>query len=319
MIDKQIIEQHLDFVLDQTNFSSLGDKKVGKVRDVYDNGKQLTLVTTDRYSAFDRNLALVPFKGQVLNRAAAFWFEKTKNIVPNHVISVPDPNVIIAKKCDVLPVEVVVRGFITGVTDTALWTLYQSGQRDFGSFTLPDGMVKNQKLEAPVITPTTKSDEHDEVLLPDEVVSRGLVEKDLWERVQETALALFARGQEVAAEKGLILVDTKYEFGLDRDGTLTLVDEIHTPDSSRYWMHGSYEERLSAGEEPEYFDKEFLRLWFKENSDPYQDAQLPDAPAEMVAELSHRYATIFETLTGQTLEVNFEKPIEERISENLSQ
>ena len=317
MIDKQTIEENLDFVLSETHFPALGEKKVGKVRDVYVHDDHLVLIATDRYSAFDRNLALVPFKGQVLNRTAAFWFDKTKDIIHNHVIVLPDPNVIVAKKCQVLPIEVVVRGFITGVTDTALWTLYQNGQRDFGSFTLPDGMKKNQRLDAPVITPTTKNDVHDEVLLPDEVVSRGIVDENLWKEVQKTALALFARGQEVAQERGLILVDTKYEFGLDENGALMLIDEIHTPDSSRYWQLASYDKRFGEGREPEYFDKEFLRLWFKENSDPYKDETLPDAPQEMIAELSHRYGTIFETLTGEQLDATVEKPISERIEANL--
>jgi phosphoribosylaminoimidazole-succinocarboxamide synthase len=211
----------------------------------------------------------------------------------------------------------VVRGYITGVTGTSLWTLYQKGQRDFDDFTLPDGMKKNQKLDKPVLTPTTKSDEHDRPVSSKEIVAEKMVEPEVWEKMSAAAIALFERGQKIAFEHGLILVDTKYEFGLDENGQVTLVDEIHTPDSSRYWQAASYQQRIDQGLEPENFDKEFLRLWFKEHCDPYNDATLPEAPAEMVTELSGRYIQIYEQITGQKFETDLQTPIAERIEKNL--
>lgn len=317
MIDKQTILQNVDRVLKETNLAGLGEKKIGKVRDIYIQKDKIILVSTDRHSSFDRIIAHIPFKGQVLNQISAFWFEQTKDIVPNHVLATPDPNVLVAKKCAPLPIEFVVRGYITGVTGTSLWTHYSAGERDFGDFTLPDGMKKNQKLDRPVLTPTTKSDEHDRPVTSKEIVSEGMVEAKLWNQAAETALKLFTRGQEIAARHGLILVDTKYEMGLDADGKLTLIDEIHTPDSSRYWKAGSYAERFAKDEEPEYFDKEFLRIWFKENCDPYKDAVLPEAPKEMVAELASRYIEIYETITGKGFETDLVQPIADRIKINL--
>ncbi len=316
-MDRETIAAHSDFVLEKTDFPKLGTRRQGKVRDVYDGGDKLVLIATDRYSAFDRNLAFIPLKGQALTGITSFWFERTKDIIQNHVLSIPDPNVIVAKKCTMVPIEVVVRGYITGVTSTSLWTKYQTGERDFGSFTLPEGLKKNQKLAQPVMTPTTKSDVHDEAIAPREIVKRGMVEKKLWEQVEQTAFALFKRGQEVAAAQGLILVDTKYEFGVDPLGRLILIDEIHTPDSSRYWQLGSYEERFAKEEEPEYFDKEFLRLWFKEHSDPYKDATLPPAPKEKIVELASRYVRIYEQLLGKNFEADFDMLILDRIRKNL--
>ncbi len=317
MIDIETLKEHIDYTLESTHLAGIGERRQGKVRDIYIAPHRTILVASDRYSAFDRNLALVPFKGAMLTGIASFWFDATKDIIQNHIVAMPDPNVIVCKKCTVLPIEVVVRGYITGVTGTALWTLYMTGKRDFGDFTLPDGMKKNQKLDHPILTPTTKSDEHDRPVTNAEIVSEGMVEEGLWKQVCEKALALFARGTEIAASRGLILVDTKYEFGVDEDGVLTLVDEIHTPDSSRYWKLASYANRFDSGLEPEYFDKEFLRLWFKEHSDPYNDKVLPEAPKEMVAELSRRYIEIYETLTGKEFTADFSVPIEERIANNL--
>ena len=313
-----MIKENLGNVLKETNFDFLGPKKIGKVRDIYEYKDKLILISTDRYSAFDRNLALIPFKGEVLNKVTTFWFEKTKDIIPNHMLSAPDPNVIVAKKCKVLQVEMVVRGYITGVTSTSLWTNYQNGQRDFGDFTLPEGMTKNQKLNKPVLTPTTKFETHDRNLTSKMIVEEKLMAPEVWDKVSRLALQLFARGQEVALKQGLILVDTKYEFGLTSDGGLILIDEIHTPDSSRYWQANSYQERINQGLEPENFDKEFLRLWFKENSDPYRDEKMPDAPADMVAELSRRYIQICEQITGEPFVHDFSQPIMERIKNNLS-
>jgi len=315
-------------ILEKTNFSAkggsasggknlnLGEKYIGKVRDVYSQDDKIILISTDRYSAFDRNLALVPCKGQVLTQVSRFWFENTSDIVKNHVLDFPDPNVVVGKKCKIIPIEMVVRGYITGVTGTSLWTLYNKGQRNFGDFVLPDGMKKNQKLDKPVLTPTTKSSEHDRPLSTADILKEKIVREDLWLKLSETAIRLFQRGQEIALARGLILVDTKYEFGLDENGELTLVDEIHTPDSSRYWQAHSYKERIEQGLEPENFDKEFLRLWFKEHCDPYNDKILPEAPALMVTELSRRYIQIFEQITGAKFKIET-GDIEERIKNNL--
>ena len=311
-------------MLKETNFQNLGEKKTGKVRDIYiqpdlptGQAGKLILISTDRHSSFDRIIAHIPFKGQVLNQSSAFWFENTKDILPNHVLAIPDPNAVVARKCKVLPIEMVVRGYITGSTNTSLWTLYENGERDFGSFTLPEGMRKNQKLDQAVLTPTTKSDEHDRPITPKEIMEEGIVSKELWGKMERATLALFERGQKISLEHGLILVDTKYEFGLDDKGELTLIDEIHTPDSSRYWQAASYDARITEGLEPENFDKEFLRLWFKEHCDPYKDAVLPPAPLEMVAELSSRYIQIYEQLTGKKFETELSVDISERISKNL--
>jgi phosphoribosylaminoimidazole-succinocarboxamide synthase len=303
-------------ILEKTDFKNLGEKYVGKVRDVYSQKDKVIMISTDRYSAFDRNLALIPCKGQVLTQTSKFWFENTKDIVQNHVLDFPDPNVVVGKKCKVIPIEMVVRGYITGVTGTALWTLYSKGQRDFSDFVLPEGMKKNQKLDKPVLTPTTKSETHDRPLSTAGVLKENIVPKELWEKMMEVTLKLFQRGQEIALQHGLILVDTKYEFGLDGNGELTLVDEIHTPDSSRYWQAKTYEERIAKGMEPENFDKEFLRLWFKENCDPYNDKVMPPAPPEMVAELSRRYVQIFEQITGNSFKTET-GDIEKRIEGNL--
>ncbi len=261
-------------ILAETNFDFLGPKITGKVRDIYDRGDRLVLISTDRHSSFDRIIAHIPWKGQVLNQVSAHWFEATRDIVPNHVIATPDPNVTVARKCKLVPVEAVVRGFLTGVTDTAIWTRYGKGQRDFGGLTLPEGMKKNQKLPQPLFDPTTKEAVHDRVLTPEQMIAEGFVTRELFERIKATALKLFARGQDIAARHGLVLVDTKYEFGTDANGNLVLIDEIHTPDLSRYWKLDSYQSRFAAGEEPQYFDKEFLRLWFIKNSDPYGDAEV---------------------------------------------
>src|SRR3989344_896712 len=303
-------------ILKETNFKNLGEKYTGKVRDVYKQNDKVIMVSTDRYSAFDRNLALIPCKGQVLTGVSKFWFEQTKDIVPNHVIDFPDPNVVVGKKCKVLPIEMVLRGYITGVTGTALWTLYQGGTRDFGDFVLPDGMKKNQKLEKPVITPTTKFEEHDRPLTSKDIVYGNYLTKEQWDKVANISLKLFKSGQEVALKHGLILVDTKYEFGLTDDGKIMLIDEIHTPDSSRYWQAKTYEERIAKGLEPENFDKEFLRLWFKENCDPYKDEILPKAPPDLVEELSRRYVQIYEQITGLPFKIET-GDIEKRIENNV--
>lgn len=297
---------------------SSANRRTGKIRDQYNLGDKIALITTDRQSAFDRVLASIPFKGQVLNLTSAWWFEQTKHIVPNHVISVPDPNVTLAKKCEVFPIEFVVRGYITGSTNTSLWTVYNKGDREYCGNVLPGGLVKNQKLETNMLTPTTKEEYHDRPISPDEIVhERWMTQKD-WEYCSQKALELFAFGQKKAAEHGLVLVDTKYEMGRDVDGNIVLIDEIHTPDSSRYWIAKTYDERMAAGQEPQNIDKEFLRLWFVNNCDPYNDETLPDAPEELVTELSSRYIYLYETITGGLFPFpDSSKSVQERINENL--
>ena len=297
--------------LDTVDIPQLGPKESGKVRDIYQRPGQRILITTDRVSAFDRVLGLIPYKGQVLNQLSAFWFEQTADIVPNHLISLPDPNVTIATAAEPLPVEIVVRGYITGVTKTSLWYLYEQGDRRPYGIPLPDGLRKNDPLPAPIITPTTKAEKggHDERLTRDEILARGLVAPDLWAEIERVSLALFARGQEVAAAAGLILVDTKYEFGLV-DGRLTLIDEIHTPDSSRYWTAVSQRQP-----EPENYDKEYLRAWFA-NQGYRGDGQPPAMPADFVAHVAARYIAAYERLTDQPF-APAEQPAASRIARAL--
>ncbi len=297
---KELIHKQLTDVLAETDFTELGKKYAGKVRDVYDAGDKLYLIASDRLSAFDRILALVPFKGQVLSQVSAWWFRKTESIVPNHLIGTPDPNVVVAKKLKMFPLEVIVRSYLTGVTSTAIWTAYAKGERTFCGHPLPEGLVKNQKLPTPLLTPSTKNDLHDESISPTEVVTRGLATQKEWNEIAEKALKLFKAGQEIALAHGLILVDTKYEFGIDDKGEIVVGDEIHTPDSSRFWIASTYEERFMKNKEPENIDKEFVRLWFKENSDPYKDKELPKAPEELIVELSSRYIKLYEMITGET-------------------
>lgn len=280
----------------------LDDRRDGKVRISYSlpNGHRL-FVTTDRLSAFDRVIASVPYKGQVLNQLSAWWFAQTSDIVANHVVSVPDPNVLIARSAVPLPVEVVVRGYITGVTDTALWTQYAAGARVIYGHELPDGLTKNSRLDAPIITPTTKAETggHDVPLSCADVTDRGLVDADLWDRVESAALALFERGRERGAQTGLILADTKYEFGLTVDGELLLIDEVHTPDSSRWWTASTFDERIARGDEPESLDKEVVRRALAATG--YTgDGPVPELAPEVWAATTDRYIDAYERLTGHT-------------------
>jgi len=305
--------------LTETNFN-FGEKYLGKVRDTYDLGDKLLLITTDRLSAFDRNLASIPFKGQVLNLVSAWWFEQTAHLVPNHMLRVPDPNALLAKKCQVFPIEFVVRGFITGTTSTSLWTQYHQGVRNYCGINFPDNLRKNERLATPVLTPTTKEKDHDRPISPAEIIAEGWMTKADWETASEYALTLFNYGAKVAAQHGLILVDTKYEFGKDADGNILLIDEIHTPDSSRYWLEKSYQARFNQHLEPENIDKEFLRLWFKDNCDPYQDKILPQAPQELVTTLASRYILLYEMITGKKFNFpdNQQLSIADRIRRNVA-
>jgi len=289
------------------NGKSKVDRYVGKVRDRYDDGERVYLVVTDRLSAFDRALAEIPFKGAVLNMVSKWWFEQVGHIIPNHIVSsvgdasVPmHSNVTVGKRCKPFPIEFVMRGYITGSSGTAMWTHYAKGCRDYCGIKLPEGMKKNQKLWENLITPTTKSDEHDELISPERIVAEGWMTQEHWDVCSAAAKAIFALGQKLAVERGLILVDTKYEFGIEEStGTIMLIDEIHTPDSSRYWLADSYEARIAEGKAPDNIDKEFVRLWYKDHCDPYKDEVLPDAPRELLAELSRRYIMLFEIITGE--------------------
>ncbi|MBI2759503.1 MAG: phosphoribosylaminoimidazolesuccinocarboxamide synthase [Chloroflexi bacterium] len=317
MISKDELIKLLPQALNETDLPLAG-KTSGKVRDWYDlsSGERL-IITTDRLSAFDIVLAQVPYKGQVLNQLSAWWFEQTKDLIPNHLVSIPDPNAVIVRVADPLMVEVIVRGYITGVTSTALWYRYSLGERDIYGYSFPDGLQKNAALPEPIITPTTKGGAtgHDERLTCAEVVEKGLLDAKTWDQVQAAALAIFKRGQEVARKAGLILVDTKYEFGIASDGSVVLIDEVHTPDSSRFWKADTYEERFAAGEDPENFDKEFVRLEYAKQG--YRgDGEIPAMPAELWAAASERYIAIYELLTGKTFEAGV-YPVEPRLIENL--
>lgn len=301
-MDLATLYRHLGDVLTEVDLPWPYGRSNGKVRESFllPGGRRL-LVATDRLSAFDRILAAVPFKGQVLNELSAFWFEKTADIIPHHLLEVPDPNVSLVRDCRPLPVEVVVRGYITGVTRTSLWTLYAAGERHLYGYTLPDGLHKDDPLPEPLLTPTTKAGPggHDERLSCAEVVERGLVESATWEAVSEAALALFRRGQEIARQAGFILVDTKYEFGLTPEGELLLIDEVHTPDSSRFWRQEEWEEARRTGSEVEPWDKEYVRLWCIGQG--YRgDGPPPSLPAEVIVELARRYVALYEGLTGRT-------------------
>jgi len=316
---KDRISVELNNTLTETELGTI-QKKTGKVRDQYDLKELLALITTDRQSAFDRVLAAIPFKGQVLNLTSAWWFDQTKHIIGNHVVSVADPNVIIAKKCAVFPIEFVVRGFITGSTSTSLWTVYNNGDREYCGNKLPEGLKKNEKLKKNMLTPTTKEEHHDRPISPEEIVSENWMTQEDWDYCSQKALEIFEFGQKKAEESGLVLVDTKYEMGKDEGGNILLVDEIHTPDSSRYWIAENYEERMSNGQEPQNIDKEFLRLWFVDNCDPYNDKEIPPAPNDLVIELSSRYIYLYETITGSVFPFpDHGKTVQGRINENLKE
>lgn len=319
MIQSGTIIKALPNVLKNVDIPGLGEKVQGKVRDIYVQGDKRFLVVTDRQSAFNYNIGFVPYKGTVLNLLAAFWFKKTKDIIPNFLISVPDDNVTVGYNCEPLQVEMIVRGYLSGSTVTSVWTSYEKGERMIYGLKFPDGMKKNQKLPEPIITPTThplagSGSHNDERLTRDEIIKGKIIPKKIYEQMEETALALFDYGSKWCKKQGLILVDTKYEFGLYK-GNLILIDEIHTPDSSRFWIADSYQERLMKGIEPEYFDKEFLRLWYK--SKGYKGIGQPkEMEKELIVKLAQRYIGVYEILTGKKFKA-YKYPIEDRIRNNL--
>jgi phosphoribosylaminoimidazole-succinocarboxamide synthase len=322
MVDQAALGAYASYVLEDATIPELPNHYRGKVRDNYDlpDGRRI-IIASDRISAFDINLASIPLKGQVLTQTARFWFENTADICPNHIIEYPDPNVAVCKKLTILPVEVVVRDYLAGTTGTSILSLYKQGQRDMYGISLPDGMRDNERLPQTIITPTTKAFDggHDEPLTAKEIVERGLLSAERWQTVSDYALALFAKGREMAAARGLILVDTKYEFGIDETGKIMIADEIHTPDSSRYWFAESYPQRFEAGERPESFDKDFVRSWVVARCDPYKDP-IPEIPADVILETSKVYIDAYERITGQTFALpDVNVPVLERIRKNLAQ
>lgn len=315
MLSDDVIKAQMGNLLDKTDFD-WGGKYEGKVRDNYVVDGKRVIITTDRISAFDRVLCAIPFKGQVLNQTAAFWFEQTRHIVPNHVLSVPDPNVLLAKECVLIPVEMVVRGYLTGVTTTSAWYSYKRGIRNFCGHVLPEGMKKNQPFDAPILTPSTKAEKggHDESVSSDEIIKRGLVDEKIYREMERIALALYRFGNQKVAEDNLILVDTKYEFGLF-DNELMLIDEIHTPDSSRFWIKETYDGLFSQGEEPQKLDKEYIRQWLA-GQGFIGEGHIPVIPDDIKIEAARKYITAYEMITGKQFKSKTEK-IQERIRQNL--
>ncbi len=320
-MDMTALKARAHLVLADATIPELPNHYRGKVRDNYDlaDGRRI-LISSDRLSAFDLNLAAIPFKGQVLTETARYWFEATADICPNHVLDYPDPNVVVGRRLDILPVEIVVRDYLAGTTGTSILTMYKSGKREMYGIRLPDGLEPNQKLPATIITPTTKAAQggHDEPLTAGEIIDRGLLSAGQWRVLSDYAHALFARGRELAAKRGLILVDTKYEFGTDKAGKIVLADEIHTPDSSRYWLKGSYRERFERGERPESFDKDFVRSWVSARCDPYKDP-IPEIPQQLILDTAAVYIQAYETITGKTfIFPPADEPVLQRIRRNLS-
>ena len=310
MISEHIIKKQMKNTLAETNFSQLGKRYKGKVRDSYTKDHTRIMITTDRISAFDRVLGTIPFKGQVLNQLAAFWFDKTKDIVKNTIISVPDPNVMVVKECKIYPVELVVRGYLTG----SAWRDYHAS-KSISGIALPKGMKKNQKFEKPIITPSTKAEAgHDLPISREDIIKKSLIPKAAYEQIEKAALALFKRGTEITAKQGLILVDTKYEFG-DLNGIVVLADEIHTPDSSRFWYANEYQKRFASGEDQKMLDKEYLRIWLMDHGF-MGDGEIPKIPQEVIIGVATRYIRAYEEITGMPFNANAE-PILERIEKSL--
>ena len=318
MVDKSLIQQEIAKTLSATDFPALGEKLTGKVRDSYvKNGRRL-IITTDRISAFDRVLGTLPFKGQVLNRVAAFWFEKTKDLVPNHVVGNPDPQVMEVLDCEPMPVEMVVRAYLTGSTSTSIWTHYEKGGRLFCGNPLKDGMKKHQKLDEVILTPSTKAEhgDHDVSCSREEILAMGRISTEDFDLMAKMSFELFRFGQEHCAKQGLILVDTKYEFGRTKEGQIVVIDEVHTPDSSRFWQQSSYEAAFATGNTPEGLDKEYVRTWLKNEHGFMGDGDIPFIPDDVRVEAAGRYIQACEQVTGETFVPDTEAPAA-RIARNL--
>jgi phosphoribosylaminoimidazole-succinocarboxamide synthase len=309
-IDPALLRDQCEHTLASTDFGGLGRRIEGKVRDSYVSGKRRFIVVTDRVSCFDRVVGTLPFKGQVLNQIAAFWFERTREVAPNHLLEVPDPNVSVVRECRPLPVEFVYRAYLTGSTSTSIWTAYARGERDYCGHRLPDGLRRHQALPRPILTPTTKAQhgEHDELTSRAGILARGTLDEALYAECERITAALFAEGTRFAASRGLILVDTKYELGLDEDGRVIVIDEIHTPDSSRYWYRDAYQRAMSAGRDPEALDKEYVRRWLADRG--YRgEGPPPDLPVDVRCEAARRYIEAFEQVTGRAFEPDPEPPL----------
>lgn len=307
--DPRLLRDQCERTLDHTDLPGLGRREVGKVRDSYIQGDRRTIVVTDRVSCFDVVVGTLPFKGQVLNEIAAFWFEKTRSIAPNHLESVPDPVVSVVRECRPLPVEFIMRGFLTGSTSTSIWTAYARGEREYCGHRLADGWSRHQPLPEPLLTPTTKAPQgqHDEFTSRDEILRRGVLSEEVYAEAERVTAALFAEGQRWVESRGLILVDTKYELALDADDRLVVIDEIHTPDSSRYWYRDRYERAMSEGRDPEALDKEYVRRWLGEQG--YKgDGKPPEIPVDVRVEAARRYIEAFEQITGRDFAPDTEDP-----------
>ncbi|HEY5657432.1 MAG TPA: phosphoribosylaminoimidazolesuccinocarboxamide synthase [Myxococcota bacterium] len=316
-MDPALLRDQCSRTLERTDLSELGTREEGKVRDNYLAGERRFIVVTDRVSCFDVVVGTLPFKGQVLNQSAAFWLERTASIAPNHLLEVPDPNVSVVRECRPLPVEFIYRGYLTGSTSTSIWTAYERGERVYCGHRLPEGLHRHEKLPEPLLTPTTKAPrgKHDELISRDEIVASGTLDAALYDEAARMTGALFAEGQRWAESRGLILVDTKYELGLDAEGDLVVIDEIHTPDSSRYWYRDAYERALSQGRDPEALDKEYVRRWLGEHG--YRgDGPIPEIPVEIRCEAARRYIEAFEQITARAFEPDTEDPMP-RIRRNL--
>lgn len=317
-IDVELLRELCGRTLERTDLGALGERIEGKVRDGYRRDGRRVLVTTDRVSCFDVGVGTIPLKGQVLNQLAAFWFEKTRAVAPNHLIEIPDPNVAVVREAEMLPVEFVMRGFLTGSSPTSIWTAYERGHRRYCGHVLPEGLKRHQELPEPLLTPTTKAEKggHDELISRAEVLERGLVSEALYDEAARMAHALFAAGREWAEERGLLLVDTKYEMGLDADGYLVVADEIHTPDSSRYWYRESWEQAMREGRDPEALDKEYVRRWLVSERGWRGKGPPPELPVEVRCEAARRYVEAYERITGEAFEPDTEAP-EPRIRRRL--
>lgn len=317
-MDRRTIRNQLDHTVRETHFDELGTRYEGKVRDTYRQDERLILVTTDRISAFDHVLRqTIPFKGQVLNQVAAHFFEATADLVPNHVLEVPDPNVTIAVPCEPIPLEFVVRGYLAGHA----WRVYRDGGRTLCGKELPDGLQASSRLPQPILTPATKAEEgHDEDITRAEAIERGLIDAKTFDQLEEWALQLFERGSEMARDKGLLLVDTKYEFGRREDtGELVLIDEVHTPDSSRYYYADGYEERLQRGEAQKQLSKEFVREWLMDHDFQGKAGQeLPNLPDEFRVTVAERYIELYETITGTPFNPDTHAAPRSRILDSLT-
>jgi len=320
MVDKNTIKKLIAQSVDKVDFKPLGKRLSGKVRDWYSRDHLRVLIATDRISAFDRVLGLIPLRGAVLNKLSEFWFEHTRDIISNHMIGTIDPNVMLVAEANALPIEVVVRSYITGVTDTSLWKKYSDGERVIYGIKFPEGLKKNQKLTKPVITPTTRETGpggHDEPITKKEIISKKLISPNIWRQIEKVAIALFERGTKIYDKAGFILADTKYEFGLDRQGKLILIDEIHTPDSSRIWVKATYRENFKSGKEIENYDKELMRLWFVDQG-YHGKGKPPQMPESLVLELSRRYQDVYEKASGEKFQIDISVPPKERIASALS-